>query len=325
MTIDGQLRWQPSATIDLLKRRAQLLRRIREWFHQRDILEVETPVLVTGATTDPHIDSFQVGGSSPRYLRTSSEFHQKRLLAAGSGDIFEIGKVFRVDESGRYHNPEFTMLEWYRCNIDHYGLIDEVSGLLSYLHQGDCPGFERISYRSLWAELSGIDIASRATEPVVKFIESQGCEVPGSIAGDFDLLLDLGMSTVIADQLPSGVYTCIFDYPASQASLAKINSSDSSYAFACRFEVYFGSVELANGYHELTDGSEQKNRFEVENDQRLCSGKSVMPADTLLIDALNCGLPECSGVAIGLDRLMMVLLDGVDHLNETLSFDWTRA
>lgn len=320
-----ELRWQPSATLELLTRRAQLVRQIREWFHQREILEVETPVLVSGATTDPHIDSFQLNGSSARHLRTSSEFHQKRLLAAGSGDIFEIGKVFRVDESGRFHNPEFTMLEWYRCGIDHYSLIDEVAMLLADLHGDDFPGFERISYRSLWDKLAGIDITARASARLATFIESRGCEVPESIIDDYDLLLDLGMSTVIADQLPRGVYTCIYDYPASQASLARVELSDTGYPFACRFEVYFGSVELANGYHELTDAAEQKSRFEDDNRLRLDSGKSVMPVDLLLIDALSHGLPDCAGVAIGLDRLMMVLIDGVDHLSETTSFDWARA
>ena len=320
-----ELRWQPSASIELLKHRAELLRQIREWFYQHKILEVETPVLVSGATTDPHIDSFQLCGSSARHLRTSSEFHQKRLLAAGSGDIFEIGKVFRVDERGRYHNPEFTMLEWYRCGIDHYALIDEAAALLAHLHGDNFPGFERISYRSLWSNLTGIDIATGTPADLARYIESRSCEVPESIVDDYDLLLDLGMSTVIADQLPQNIYTCIFDYPASQASLARINTTDSSHAFACRFEVYFGSVELANGYHELTDGSEQKKRFESDNQQRQVKGKTAMPVDYLLIDALNHGLPDCAGVAIGLDRLMMILNDGIDHLGDAISFDWARA
>lgn len=317
--------WQPTASIEILKRRAAIVRQIREWFYRHNILEVETPQLVSGATTDPHIDSFQVHGSAPRCLRTSAEFHQKRLLAAGSGDIYELGKVFRVDESGRYHNPEFTMLEWYRVGIDHHALIDETEGLLKQLHSQNFPGVERISYRDLWIKQAGFDIAERDTKRLCSFIDASGCEVPTVIQHDYDALLDLGMATAIAESLGKDTYTCIYNYPASQASLAKIDSSDSDYAFACRFEFYYGSVELANGYHELTNGAEQKARFDADNQQRIANEKPVMPVDRHLVAALNSGMPDCAGVAIGLDRLMMVLIPEVTKLNQSLSFDWLRA
>lgn len=314
--------WQPNASIETLKHRAAIVRQIREWFYERDILEVETPQLVFGATTDPHIDSFQLPG---RTLRTSAEFHQKRLLAAGSGDIYELGKVFRIDETGRYHNPEFTMLEWYRGGLDHHELINEVERFLTYLHVTDFPGFERISYRELWIKHAGIDVAANDTSALNVFIESAGCEVPRVISKDFDALLDLGMAVVIADGLAKDTYTCVYDYPASQASLAKIDRSDAKFPVASRFEIYFGAVELANGYHELTDGAEQHTRFKQDNQQRKLNKKTEMPVDHFLIDALNHGLPDCAGVALGIDRLMMILLPDISAINQTLSFDWMRA
>ncbi len=314
--------WQPNASIATLKHRAAIVRQIREWFYKSNILEVETPQLVSGATTDPHIDSFQLPG---RTLRTSAEFHQKRLLAAGSGDIYELGKVFRVDETGRYHNPEFTMLEWYRGGIDHHQLIDEVEKFLAYLHVTDFPGFERISYRELWLKTAGVDVAANDTSALCAFIESAGCDVPRLIHKDFDALLDLGMAAVIANCLAKDTYTCIYDYPESQASLAKIDRSDPEFPVASRFEIYYGAVELANGYHELTDAAEQQTRFEQDNHQRKLNAKTEMPIDHYLIDALHHGLPECAGVALGFDRLMMILLTDISAIEQTLSFDWLRA
>lgn len=317
--------WRPTASIDILKRRAAIVRQIREWFHQHNILEVETPQIVSGATTDPHIDSFQVQGAESRCLRTSAEFHQKRLLAAGIGDIYELGKVFRVDESGRYHNPEFTMLEWYRCGIDHHTLVAEIESLLKHLHGQGFSVIEKISYRDLWMSHANIDIAERDPLKLIRYLETSGCEVPAAIKHDYDSLLDLGMSVVIANLLAKDKFTCIYDYPASQASLARINTCDADYSFACRFEIYYGAVELANGYHELTDAAEQQARFDNENQQRLEAGKPMMPVDTHLINALDNGLPDCAGVAIGVDRLMMILIPEIESLNQTLSFDWYRA
>lgn len=314
--------WQPAASIENLKLRAKIIRRIREWFYQNNILEVETPQLAIGATTDPNIDSFTV---SDRHLRTSAEFHHKRLLCAGSPDIYELGKVFRVDESGRYHNPEFTMLEWYRLAHDHLQLVSNVESLLQYLHDDLSLKIERISYRELWKQRTRLDIAHASCADIASCLQNSGVSVPDSISTEFDKLQDLAMGTVIADGLMKNQYTCVYDYPASQASLAKINSVDSEWPVASRFEIYFGSVELANGFHELTDPVEQLQRFEADNIARSQDNKMNMPIDMSLIDALQHGLPDCAGVAIGIDRLMMVLLPNVDSMQQVISFDWQRA
>jgi len=333
--------WHPSATLDVLVQRAMLLKQIREWFAEQNVLEVETPQLSRGATTDPHIDSFTASAASidwtggeendaSRYLRTSAEFHMKRLLASGSGDIYELGKVFRVDESGRYHNPEFTMLEWYRVGYDHHRLIDDVENLLKSLHDSDSdrtayPGLTRVSYRKLWQTHCDIDIAVSSCAELKSCLEQAGCDIPESIDDDFDTLLELGMSMVICHRLATEQYTCIVDYPASQASLACIDKSDSNFPVACRFEFYFGSVELANGYHELTDASEQRQRFESDNSERVVNGKPVMPVDEAFLLSLQAGLPDCAGVAIGIDRLLMILLADIKSLHQVVSFNWKHA
>ncbi len=314
--------WQPSASRQTLQARAEVLRKIREWFYQKNILEVETPVLVSGATTDPHIDSFQ---SAQRSLRTSSEFHQKRLLAAGVGDNYELGKVFRIDESGRFHNPEFTMLEWYRCHIDHHTLINEIAQLLDWLHPAGSPPFTRISYRDLWLKVAGVDIATATLDVIEQCFVERNIALPQSAVSAMDELLDFGMGTFIAESLPVNAYTCVYHYPASQASLARIDDSESAFPYACRFEIFYGKVELANGYYELSDAAEQQQRFEADNLARIRLGKPEMPVDFKLIAALEHGLPDCAGVAIGLDRLMMILLDGVDSITDTLSFSWSGA
>jgi len=298
------------------------MRRLREWFYQQNILEVETPQLSNAAVTDPNIESFSV---ADRHLRTSAEFHLKRLLAAGSPDVYELGKVFRVDESGRYHNPEFTMLEWYRHGMDHHQLIADVESLLQYLHADESLGIERTSYRALWMQFANIDLACAQCSDITGFLQSAGVAVPDSVTENFDALQDLTMGTVIAESLPQKQYTCIYDYPASQASLARINTTDASWPVASRFEIYYGSVELANGFHELTDPSEQLARFEADNVVREKNAQTPMPIDMNFIKALEAGLPECAGVAIGIDRLMMVLIDGISELQQTISFGWSQA
>lgn len=331
--------WQPSARITLLRQRATMLQHIRQWFSSQDVMEVETPQVSSGATTDPHIDSFVVTPSTAgiantnlsqqRCLRTSAEFHMKRLLAAGSGDIYELGKVFRVDESGRHHNPEFTMLEWYRVGLDHHQLIDDVEALLKSLYEHNpahsYPGLTIITYRDLWQTHCKLDLANASCAALTSALEAVGCDVPDSIVDDFDTLLDLGMSSYICHRLAADQYTCIVDYPASQASLARIDNSDSNFPVACRFEFYFGSVELANGYHELTNAAEQRQRFESDNAERQAVGKPVMPIDEAFLSSLEAGLPDCAGVAIGIDRLLMILLPEVRSLDQVLTFSWGQA
>lgn len=314
--------WRPSADIDTLKRRADIIRRIRAWFYQHDILEVETPQLTCGATTDCNIESFSV---ADRHLRTSAEFHLKRLLAAGCPDVYELGKVFRCDESGRYHNPEFTMLEWYRLGIDHHQLIGEVEALLRYLHADNHLDVERVSYREFWQRHANIDLASAGCDQIALYLQGTGVEVPGSIRESFDALQDLAMGTSLAEAMPADQYTCIYDYPASQASLAVIDHSDPDWSVANRFEFYYGSVELANGFYELTDAAEQLARFQSDNAARVMNKQIERPIDYRLIEALHSGLPKCAGVAVGVDRLMMVLLDKVESLHQTVSFHWEQA
>ena len=314
--------WRAVATVESLTARAEIVRSIRDWFYRNQVLEVETPQLSLGATTDPQIESFAVGN---RHLRTSVEFHHKRLLASGYPDIYELGKVFRVDESGRHHNPEFSMLEWYRLGMDHLQLISDVEALLQCLHDDPTLAIERISYRELWRQVTRIDLASAQCKEIVLFLEGEGVSVPDAVLDNFDALQDLAMATVIAESLTENQYTAIYDYPASQASLARLNQSDPHWWVASRFEIYYGSVELANGFHELCNASEQLARFESDNATRAENMQSTMPIDRHFIEALDNGLPDCAGVAIGVDRLMMVLMDDISLLQQVLSFDWARA
>jgi len=313
--------WQPTASLDNLSKRAEIVKNLRDWFYQQSILEVETPQLLQASVTDPHIESFAVGG---RFLRTSAEFHLKRLLTQYQCDLYELGKVFRVDESGRHHNPEFTMLEWYRVGMDHMQLTSDFEQLLEHLHQNTDFSFERISYRDLWNKVTGIDLANATCADIISCLQLATVDVPVSIYDNFDALQDLAMGTVIANSLQHAQYTCIYNYPASQASLARIDASDASWPVAKRFEIYFGSVELANGFHELQDPQEQLARFEADNMQREACGLKSMPIDKHLIAALQHGLPDCAGVAVGLDRLVKVLID-VSILEEVISFSWSRS
>ena len=217
------------------------------------------------------------------------------------------------------------MLEWYRLGIDHRELITEIELLLRYLHNDASLQLDCISYRDFWQQFAKIDLACADATHIVQFLEGAGIEVPHSVQNNFDALQDLAMGTVLADSFPEGQYSCIYDYPASQASLARIDKSDPQWFVANRFEIYYGSVELANGFYELTDAAEQQARFESDNTARQQNNQSVRPIDNLFIAALENGLPECAGVAIGVDRLMMVLLDDVKALSEVVSFDWTGA
>ena len=319
--------WRPAASVAALQRRAEIIRRLRDWFYQNNILEVETPQLSSGATTDPNIESFSIdaGCLQTRHLRTSAEFHLKRLLAAGCPDVYELGKVFRVDESGRHHNPEFTMLEWYRLGIDHRELITEIQSLLCYLHNDESLELDCISYRDFWQRFAKIDLAHADAAQIAQFLQGRGIEVPRSVQNNFDGLQDLAMGTVLAECMPKDQYSCIYDYPSSQASLARIDESSPEWPVANRFEIYYGSVELANGFFELTDAAEQLARFEADNKKRLDNNLPTRPIDDRFIAALGSGLPECAGVAIGVDRLMMVLLDDIESLSEVVSFDWAGA
>lgn len=311
--------WQPTASLENMKTRARILQGIRAFFAQQKVLEVETPVLSAAAITDPQLESLSAGfQQSDYYLQTSPEFYMKRLLAAGSGDIYQLARVFRDDELGRYHNPEFTLLEWYRQGYDHHQLMSEIEKLLKALLQTDELTIVKISYRQAFIDQLQIDPIEADTGALKKCAEKNKIEIPqGMDVENKDMWLDWFMLERIAPSFAKDSFTFLYDYPASQAALARLNESDPRLAH--RFELFFGELELGNGFYELTDANEQQTRFENENKIRQQRGQKMMPIDEKLLGALRSGLPECSGFALGLDRLLM-LLTSANHIREVISF-----
>jgi lysyl-tRNA synthetase class 2 len=246
----------------------------------------------------------------------------KRLLAAGSGSIFQICKVFRDGEAGRLHNPEFTMIEWYRTGYDHHQLMDEVMQLIAEVLQDriKLAPAERLSYRDAFERHAGIDPLSADETALSRCAQHAGIMPPPAL--DRDGWLNLLMTHVIEPKLPGDRLTCIYDFPASQAALARLSTSDPRVAE--RFEVYLGVIELANGFHELTDANQQRTRFEADNRKRLQTGLPEVALDEALLSALNAGMPDCAGVALGFDRLAM-LAAGAASINEVLAFPHTRG
>lgn len=319
--------WRPSATSETLIIRARLLQRIRAFFQARDVLEVETPMLSRAAVTDPHIESFVVRdpqAATPRYLHTSPEFAMKRLLAAGSGPIYQVCKVFRQGEAGRQHNPEFSMLEWYRPGFDHLQLMAEVETLLRELLEGylDLADTLQLSYQEAFQRYAGLDPLSASVAELQLTVQQLGIEVSGLDAHHKDPWLDLLLTHVVEPALPQDRPVFIYDYPASQAALARIRPAEPP--LAERFELYLGGMELANGFHELTDAAEQRQRFEADLVHRVEVGLPTMPIDECFLAALAAGLPPSAGVALGLDRLVM-LASGVKSISEVLTFDDERV
>lgn len=313
----------------MIRLRAHLLRRLRQFFLDRGVLEVETPLLSSAANSDPHIESFAsryrgVGDldNSHLYLHTSPEFAMKRLLAAGSGPIYQLCKTFRNGESGRLHNPEFTMLEWYRPGFDHHQLMDEVDALLRYLMDGqrDLATTRRTSYRELFQRELNIDPFNASEEVLELCAERNGIEIVAKQMG-CDEWLDLLMSHLIEPRLGINGPDFIHDYPASQASLARVSGDP---AVAERFELYLDGVELANGFHELTDAEEQRRRFSADLDARGKTGLEQAALDERLLAALSSGLPDSAGVALGFDRLIMAVT-GVKTIDEVITFPIARA
>lgn len=327
--------WRPTASLDVLKLRATLLGRIRAYFSAQDVLEVDTPVLSAAAATDPAINSFTTvyhgpfagaaRGSEVRlYLHTSPEFPMKRLLAAGSGSIYQVCKVFRDGESGGSHNPEFTMLEWYRSGFDHFDLMDDVEQLLCAVLDGVMPveSVDHWTYRDLFLEITGMDPFAASVTDMQAVLQRHGLHDPvGLTVDDPDAWLDLLMTHVIEPRLGTGL-VFIRDYPASQAALARLRPGQP--AVAARFEVYLGGIELANGYHELTDAAEQQQRFEKDNSCRVALGIEPVAMDGNLLAAMQNGLPDCAGVALGIDRLLMVATQS-SSIDATLAFSLSNA
>ncbi|MDV3238952.1 MAG: EF-P lysine aminoacylase GenX [Gammaproteobacteria bacterium] len=322
--------WRPSAALDTLRLRARLLARVREFFAARGVLEVETPMLSAAATPAPHLDSFAVAYHGPHappsgrlYLHTSPEFPMKRLLAAGSGSIYQLCRVFRDGEAGARHNPEFTLLEWYRVGFDLPRLIDEVETLLRAVLTGlrELPQAELRSYRDLFREYAGVDGLAAGAAELRACLERYGHRPPpGMPDDDPDPWRDLLLTHVIEPQLRGLVF--VSGYPASQASLARIEAGDPP--VAARFECYLDGVELANGFYELGDAAEQRRRFEAENAARAAAGRPTLPPDERLLAALEAGLPDCSGVALGFDRLVMHAV-GAERIDAVLAFGIARA
>jgi lysyl-tRNA synthetase class 2 len=315
--------WQPAAGIGRIRARAALLSRLREFFSERGILEVETPLLCSSGVTDPAIEPLMVeqGVSlcQSRYLQTSPEYAMKRLLAASGEPVFQIGKAFRDGESGARHNPEFTLLEWYRPGYGHHQLMDEVADLVR-LCLGERPLHKR-SYRQLFLDMLAIDPFTASVDQLQAVAREQ--LDPGTLSGDRDLWLDLLMSHLIEPQLAALGMCFVYDYPASQAALSRLVPAD-DVIVGQRFELYVDGMELANGYFELTDADEQRRRFEQDNIRRREYGLSERPLDERLLAAMSHGLPSCSGVALGVDRLLM-LVTGVTDIREVLAFDWERS
>ncbi len=314
------MRWQPDAALNTLRLRARLLARVRDFFAERDVLEVETPLMCQATGTDPHLDALalELAPGDWRYLQTSPEFAMKRLLAAGSGPIYQLCKAFRRDESGQRHNPEFTMLEWYRPGFDDGQLIDEVAALMATCLPSSLPDageIARISYRDLFRQSLQIDPFS-ASDTELLACARRHTDVEGMSLSRDDTL-NLLMALVIEPQLQEPVF--VVEFPASQAALAQIIQDQHGSPVARRFELFVAGMELANGYLELTDSTEQARRFAADNHQRKAAGLPVRPVDARLLAALEHGLPLCAGVALGFDRLVM-LAAGATHIREVLSF-----
>ncbi len=315
--------WRPTAPVQNLQQRALILARIRAFFAEKEIMEVDTPVLSGAAITDPHLESFATrytgpghAEGKPLYLHTSPEFPMKRLLAAGSGPIYQLCKVFREGEAGRRHNPEFTLLEWYRPGFDHHALMNEVAELVAPLLGLDGKSVDKLSYREAFLRHADIDPLAVSLE------ELHSCAVGLGITGfdeehDRDVWLDLILTHAVEPRLGRDGLCFIYDYPASQAALARLNPENPQVAE--RFELYYQGVELANGFHELASAEEQRKRFTAELEKRKRSGQPLVPIDERLLSALEAGFPPCSGVALGVDRLVMLAL-GAESINEVMAF-----
>lgn len=322
-------RWHPSASLQHIAARAAMLGRVRGFFASAGVLEVETPILSRSGVTDPALASLttraSLAGYGPDqrlYLHTSPEFAMKRLLAAGAGSIYQICKVFRDDERGRFHHPEFTLLEWYRTGWDHNRLMDDVADVVrAALNRPDLR-VERIGYRQLF--LDGLDLDPWcASESQLRETACQaGIADARRLELERDGWLDLLLTQCLEPRLGRDCMTFVQDYPPSQAALARIRPG--VYPVAERFELYIDGIELGNGFHELSDPVEQRARFRSDLDTRRSLGQTEPPLDAHFLAALEAGLPDCAGVALGLDRLLMIAT-GADHIDAVLAFPVERA
>ena len=316
--------WTPTAPLATLRLRARMLETVRRHFADTGALEVETPTMVQAGVTDVHLESLEVrraDGTRAGFLHTSPEYAMKRLLAAGAPDIWQTCRVFREGERGRRHNPEFTMVEWYRLGIDHHALMDDVERLLRALIEPERPvgPTRRVTYRAAFVESLGLDPLAAPLEAIRTALSERGVDVPPSVADERDAVLDLAMSLVVAPAFAPDAITFLYDFPASQAALARIRGP-----VASRFEAFWGGLELANGFHELGDADEQARRFEADLKDRARRGQPDREPDLRFIAGLAAGLPPCAGVAMGLDRVVMVAA-GADSIDDVIAFPVERG
>lgn len=322
--------WQPTCSVAMLQSRARLLTKIRTFFLEKSVLEVETPLLSQSIGTDPQLAFFATDYCLPPrlhtlFLQTSPEFAMKRLLAADSGSIYQICKAFRNGESGRFHNPEFTLLEWYRVGFTLPQLMDEIAELILSLfaEQEALSGVQRISYQAVFQHYTGLNALEFCYDDYCTYaLNHQLPEAVSLCEHDHALWLDFLFSHKVQPYLGDNALCMIYGYPACQSSLARINADDSR--ITDRVELFINGVELGNGFYELTDASEQNQRFDDEIASRQQKNLANVVKDKRLIAALETGLPDCSGVAIGLDRLLM-LLSKTASIDEVLSFSIQRA
>jgi lysyl-tRNA synthetase class 2 len=316
--------WRPTASLSTLARRAQLLNQTRKFFSKGDVLEVETPLACAHTVTEPNIESFSfsVDGATQQYLQTSPEYAMKRLLAAGAPDIFQICKSFRVGEKGQFHNPEFTMIEWYRHGYSLQQMMQETVNLITHLlvTNDESINVDYVSYANLTERVLGKSLKALTDNEIKQLAKENGLMLQSecSLSQCIDFLFSHKVEAAMCEQ----TITVVFHYPASQAALSKLNDTDDSVAE--RFEVFYKGLELANGYVELLDPQQQLDRFVNDQHTRSQQGLREIEIDQRLIDAQDHGLPECAGVAVGFDRVMMLAV-GASSLSEVISFDWDNA
>jgi lysyl-tRNA synthetase class 2 len=327
-----QADWRPGCSLEVVRKRAWMLATIRSYFTRQRVMEVETPSLCDTVGPDPHLDYFGAalrfdGAGVDRilYLQTSPEFTMKRLLSAGSGSIYQICKAYRNGEAGRFHNPEFTVLEWYRVGYDLDLLMDEVDELLGRVFGLSAPGTdsERITYQQVFLRHCGLDPLAAEISDFREFAESIGDSSAASLCGDdHRLWQEYLFSARVQPQLGKSGLCCVYDYPANQCALARLRSDDAR--LAERVEVFYQGLELANGFRELGSADEQRERFHRDLEIRRQSGKDLPMIDERFLAALAAGLPDCSGMALGLDRLLMCLVNA-SSIDEVMSFSLSRV
>ncbi|MGV2872484.1 elongation factor P--(R)-beta-lysine ligase [Colwellia sp. E150_009] len=318
--------WQSTLSWENAQKRANILQRIRQFFADRNVVEVETPALSQGTVTDVHLDALSCKysflsdssdqNSADFFLQTSPEFHMKRLLASGYGCIFQIAKAFRHEEAGRFHNPEFTMLEWYRVGFNHFDLMEEVSDLLvDVLHCSD-PTIH--TYQDIFKQYVSLDPLTATRNELLVVISERG-KLSDWLTkmDDNDILLQFIFSEIIEPNIGLEAPCFIYNFPKSQASLAKLCPRDDRVAE--RFECYYQGIELANGFNELTDSIKQIERFQIDNEKRVSLSLEEKLIDQNFISALVSGMPQCAGVALGIDRLIMLALKST-HIKDVISF-----